>query len=75
MDKLVTKSTQKAPVSASTPELDDVTMLNRISSKGRSVIGTEKKDPLVSHFMFSLCKMLDCRYYDVLIIYNVFSIL
>lgn len=46
MDKLVTKSTQKAPVSASTPELDDVTMLNRISSKGRSVIGTEKKDPL-----------------------------
>ncbi|KAF9662884.1 hypothetical protein SADUNF_Sadunf18G0100900 [Salix dunnii] len=46
MDRLVTKSTQKAPVSASTPELDDVAMLNRISSKGKSVIGTEKKDPL-----------------------------
>ncbi|KAJ6296330.1 hypothetical protein OIU78_024221 [Salix suchowensis] len=46
MDKLVTKSTQKVPVSASTPELDDVAMLNRISSKGKSVIGTDKKDPL-----------------------------
>ncbi|CAK7345444.1 unnamed protein product [Dovyalis caffra] len=46
MDKLVAKPTQKAPVSALTPELDDVTMLNRISSKGKSVTGTEKRDSL-----------------------------
>lgn len=48
MDKLVNKSIQKAPVSASIPELDDTTMLSRISSMGKSV--TEKKNTLVSPF-------------------------
>ncbi|XAR66876.1 hypothetical protein NMG60_11013245 [Bertholletia excelsa] len=36
MSKLVKKSSQKAPTAASTTELDDASMLNRISSKGKS---------------------------------------
>ncbi|KAJ8753225.1 hypothetical protein K2173_017829 [Erythroxylum novogranatense] len=43
---LVNKSQPKAPLSASITELDDNAMLNRITSKGKSVTGPEKKDSL-----------------------------
>ncbi|PRQ46333.1 putative transcription factor WD40-like family [Rosa chinensis] len=44
MNKSINKSPQKATVSASVPELDDASMLSRITSKGKSVSGREKKD-------------------------------
>ncbi|KAJ8768132.1 hypothetical protein K2173_021072 [Erythroxylum novogranatense] len=43
---LVNKSQPKAPLSASITELDDAAMLNRITSKGKSVNGTENSDLL-----------------------------
>ncbi|CAK9170951.1 unnamed protein product [Ilex paraguariensis] len=46
MNKLVNKSSQKAPVPASTPEVDDASMLSRITSKGKSKRGTEKRNAL-----------------------------
>ncbi|PON63191.1 Guanine nucleotide-binding protein, beta subunit [Parasponia andersonii] len=46
MRKLVNKPPQKALASTSKPELDDTSMLSRITSKGKSVPGTEKKDAL-----------------------------
>lgn len=49
MNKSINKSPQKATVSASIPELDDASMLSRITSKGKSVSGREKKDATVSH--------------------------
>lgn len=54
MNKLVNKSPQKVPVSASMPEIDDTAMLNRIASKGKLVNGTEKRDLLVSHLTYYL---------------------
>lgn len=44
MNKSINKSPQKATVSASIPELDDASMLSRITSKGKSVSGRETKD-------------------------------
>ncbi|KAF7152680.1 hypothetical protein RHSIM_Rhsim01G0066800 [Rhododendron simsii] len=41
LNKLVNKSPQKAPVPASNPELDDASMLSRITSKGKSISGTD----------------------------------
>ncbi|XP_062078101.1 uncharacterized protein LOC133782749 [Humulus lupulus] len=46
MMKLVNKPPQKAPASISNPELDDTSILSRISSKGKSVPGAKKKDAL-----------------------------
>ncbi|XP_059635123.1 uncharacterized protein LOC132277309 isoform X2 [Cornus florida] len=46
INKLVNKSSQKAPKSASTPELDEASMLSRITSKGKSIPGTGKMDAL-----------------------------
>ncbi|KAK4853158.1 hypothetical protein QYF36_004671 [Acer negundo] len=43
MDKLVKKSPQKNPTSS---ELDDTAMLSRITSRGKSLPGTEKRDSL-----------------------------
>ncbi|XP_021634010.1 WD repeat-containing protein 11 isoform X3 [Manihot esculenta] len=51
MNKLVNKSPQKVPVSASMPEIDDTAMLNRIASKGKLVNGTEKRDLLSEIFV------------------------
>ncbi|KAL5547799.1 hypothetical protein UlMin_003030 [Ulmus minor] len=44
MKKLVNKPPQKASVSTASPEIDDTAILSRISSKGKSEPGTEKKD-------------------------------
>ncbi|KAM3762003.1 hypothetical protein ACB098_01G311700 [Castanea mollissima] len=46
INKLVNKSPQKVPVSASTSELDDTALLKRITSKERSMPGKGKKDAL-----------------------------
>ncbi|XP_068343506.1 uncharacterized protein [Pyrus communis] len=46
MNKMVNKSPQKTPASAPIPEIDDASMLSRITSKGKSVSGTEKKDEM-----------------------------
>ncbi|KAM1046662.1 hypothetical protein PS2_025881 [Malus domestica] len=46
MNKMVNKSPQKTPASAPVPEIDDASMLSRITSKGKSVSGTEKKDEM-----------------------------
>lgn len=48
MNKLVNKSLQKVPISVSTTELDDASMLSRISSKGKSVSGSRKRNALSS---------------------------
>lgn len=40
MNKLVNKSPQKGPHRAQTPEMDEASMLSRISSKGKSVHGS-----------------------------------
>ncbi|XP_051113842.1 uncharacterized protein LOC127239643 isoform X2 [Andrographis paniculata] len=44
MNKLVKKSPQKASHTVPTPEIDEASMLNRISSKGKSAPGPEKKN-------------------------------
>ncbi|KAL6223872.1 hypothetical protein ACLB2K_002729 [Fragaria x ananassa] len=44
MSKSINKSPQKATVSASVPELDNASMVTRITSKGKSASGKEKKD-------------------------------
>ena len=49
MNKSINKSPQKAAVSASVSELDDASMLNRITSRGKSGSGKEKSDATVSH--------------------------
>ena len=49
MNKLVNKSPLKASASASTLEVDDTAMMNRIVSHGKSVTGTQKNDSLASH--------------------------
>lgn len=41
LNKLVNKSSQKAPEPASSPELDDTSMLSRITSKGKSISNTD----------------------------------
>lgn len=46
MNKLVNKSPQKFPASASVPDLDNTATLDRITSKGKSTLGAEKKDLL-----------------------------
>ncbi|KAM1520718.1 hypothetical protein ACFX10_011063 [Malus domestica] len=46
LNKMVNKSPQKSPASASVPEIDDASILNRITSKGKSVSGTENKDAM-----------------------------
>lgn len=46
MNKLVEKSPRRAPVPAPTPELDDASMLSRISSKGKSMPGTGERNRL-----------------------------
>ncbi|KAK3439410.1 hypothetical protein EUGRSUZ_C04259 [Eucalyptus grandis] len=46
MNKLVRKSLQRAPASAQVSELDETTMLSRITSKGKSTTGAGKKDQL-----------------------------
>ncbi|KAM7511522.1 hypothetical protein LguiB_010397 [Lonicera macranthoides] len=46
MNKLVHKSPQRLPEPASTSEVDDVAMLSRITSKGKSIPGTEKRNGL-----------------------------
>lgn len=46
MNKLVRKSLQRAPASAQVSELDETTMLSRITSKGKSMTGAGKKDQL-----------------------------
>ncbi|KAG8367427.1 hypothetical protein BUALT_Bualt16G0070700 [Buddleja alternifolia] len=47
MNKLVNKSPQKASGRAQTPEIDEASMLSRISSKGKSAPGSGKKNVLV----------------------------
>ncbi|KAK3025871.1 hypothetical protein RJ639_042300 [Escallonia herrerae] len=44
MNKLVKKIQQRVTVSEATPKLDDASMLSRISSKGKSKAGTEKRN-------------------------------
>ncbi|EXB96864.1 hypothetical protein L484_016637 [Morus notabilis] len=46
MRKLVNRPPQKSAESAADSELDDRSILSRITSKGKSVPGTGKKDPL-----------------------------
>ncbi|XP_070044117.1 uncharacterized protein [Nicotiana tomentosiformis] len=46
MNRLTNKSPTRVPQSASTSELDEVSMLNRISSKGKSGPGTGKNNDL-----------------------------
>ncbi|XP_016491990.2 uncharacterized protein LOC107811549 isoform X4 [Nicotiana tabacum] len=46
MNRLTNKSPTRAPQSASTSELDEASMLNRISSKGKSGPGTGKNNAL-----------------------------
>ncbi|MCD7467958.1 hypothetical protein HAX54_005675 [Datura stramonium] len=46
MNRLTNKSPARAPQSASTSELDEASMLNRISSKGKSESGTGKNNAL-----------------------------
>ncbi|KAJ8560517.1 hypothetical protein K7X08_022377 [Anisodus acutangulus] len=46
MNRLTNKSPARVPQSASTSELDEVSMLNRISSKGKSGTGTGKNNAL-----------------------------
>ncbi|KAJ9688671.1 hypothetical protein PVL29_014362 [Vitis rotundifolia] len=46
MNKLINKSPQKASVQASISELDDASMLSRITSKGKSIPGARKRDAL-----------------------------
>lgn len=48
MKRLTNKSPTRVPQSASTSELDEVSMLNRISSKGKSGTETGKNNALVS---------------------------
>lgn len=49
MRKLVNRPQQKPAGSAADSELDDRSILSRITSKGKSVPGTGKRDPLVNH--------------------------
>ncbi|XP_021277334.1 WD repeat-containing protein 11 [Herrania umbratica] len=46
MSKLVNKSPQKAPISASNSELDDTSLLSRITSKGKSTTENGRRDAL-----------------------------
>ena len=46
MNKLVNKSPQKAPISAPNSDLDDTSLLSRITSKGKSTSGAGRKDAL-----------------------------
>ncbi|KAK4430806.1 WD repeat-containing protein 11 [Sesamum alatum] len=48
MNKLVNKSTQRGPHTARTPEIDEASMLSRISSKGKSVPGSGKQNLVVN---------------------------
>lgn len=52
MFKMANKSPQKVPTSAQTPEIDEASMLSRISSKGKSGPGSGKKNLLVSFHRF-----------------------
>ncbi|KAL6585966.1 hypothetical protein OROMI_002610 [Orobanche minor] len=47
MNKLVNRLSQKGPHKAQNPEIDETSMLSRISSKGKSVPGSVKKNVLV----------------------------
>ncbi|XVE98354.1 hypothetical protein REPUB_Repub03eG0099200 [Reevesia pubescens] len=46
MNKLVNKSPQKAPISVPNSDLDDTSLLSRITSKGKSTSETEHRDAL-----------------------------
>ncbi|XP_075490715.1 uncharacterized protein LOC142529161 isoform X3 [Primulina tabacum] len=48
MFKMANKSPQKVPTSAQTPEIDEASMLSRISSKGKSGPGSGKKNLLIN---------------------------
>lgn len=48
MNKLVSKSPQRGKSSASNVDLDEASMLNRITSKGKSVRRTGKKEAFVN---------------------------
>lgn len=52
MNKLINKSPQKASVQASISELDDASILSRITSKGKSIPGARKRDAVVIHLVF-----------------------
>ncbi|KAL6496579.1 hypothetical protein OROGR_029837 [Orobanche gracilis] len=47
MNKLVNRSSQKGPHKAQNPEIDETSMLGRISSKGKLVPGSGKRNVLV----------------------------
>lgn len=49
MKKLINKSTQKVSEPASISEFDDVPVPSRITSKGMSMAGGQKRDMLVMH--------------------------
>lgn len=44
MNNLANKSLQKAPINSSSSEIDDVSLLSRISSKGKSETGPRKRN-------------------------------
>ncbi|KAL4301978.1 hypothetical protein GQ457_10G003860 [Hibiscus cannabinus] len=46
MNKLINKSPQKAPISVPNSDLDDISLLSRISSKGKSTSETGRRDAL-----------------------------
>lgn len=56
MNRIVDKSLQKAPVSVPTSEVDDASILIRITSKGKSVRG--EKNALVSFGFTNFCKFM-----------------
>ena len=58
MRKLVNKPPQKALVSTTNPGLNDPANLNRITSKGKSVPVTEKRDTLVNEININMFMLL-----------------
>ncbi|KAM7267545.1 hypothetical protein ACFE04_009711 [Oxalis oulophora] len=46
MNKLINKSSLRAPISSSVQEIDEAAMLSRITSKGKSYIGSKKRESL-----------------------------
>ncbi|KAK8604748.1 hypothetical protein V6N13_082223 [Hibiscus sabdariffa] len=46
MNKLINKSPQKAPISVPNSDLDDISLLSRITSKGKSTSETGRRDAL-----------------------------
>ncbi|KAM7265985.1 hypothetical protein ACFE04_003668 [Oxalis oulophora] len=58
MNKLISKSSQKVPESASIPEIDDAAMLNRISSKGKTVLKSGKMNSLKLEVLLDLRNLI-----------------